>query len=102
MSVHAIDLKKALLDPASVFDSPEALLARADIDRADKIEILRRWEYDASEASVAVEEGMPDGDDDMLHRVSVALGKLGGAVDVGHSPPTKQGGIPTASARSKA
>ena len=37
------DLETALLDPASAFGTPEALLARSDIDDDTKIELLRRW-----------------------------------------------------------
>lgn len=88
------DLDQALLDPASVFDSPEELAGRSDVERKDKIEILRRWEYDASGAAVAEEEGMPDGDEDLVSRVASALTRLTGGYNPGFSPPTKHGGIP--------
>ena len=88
-----IDYQKALLDPASVFSTPEELLDRADLTRDQKIEILRRWEYDASEVAVAEEEGMVDGRPLMLRRVLLALDKLTGGIDVEHSPPTKQDGV---------
>lgn len=90
-----VDYDTALLDPTSAFDAPEAVLAEAGLSRAQKIEILRRWEYDASELAVAEEEGMPQGGDEnsLLYRILAALDQIGGRVDVEHSPPTKQGGI---------
>lgn len=89
-----IDMDQALLDPGSVFASPEALLRRGDLSKEQKIEILRRWEYDASENCVAVEEGMPDGESDLLRRILLALDQLTGGIDTEQVGPTKQHGIP--------
>ena len=44
-----IDVKKAMLNPTSVFKGPEDVVADDDLARDQKIEILRRWEYDARE-----------------------------------------------------
>jgi hypothetical protein len=49
---------------------------------------------------VATEEGMPDGNGDLLRRILVALDTLAD-VDVEHSGPTKQHGIPRTSVRPK-
>jgi len=89
-----IDMDQALLDPGSVFASPEALLQHEALSKAEKIEILRRWEYDASENCVAVEEGMPNGESDLLQRVLLALDQLAGGIDTEQVGPTKQHGIP--------
>ena len=89
-----IDMDQALLDPGSVFATPEAVVLDDRLSEQQKIEILRRWEYDASEASVAVEEGMPDGDGDLLQRIVLALEKVSGGFDAERSAPTKQHGIP--------
>jgi hypothetical protein len=89
-----IDMDQALLDPGSVFASPEALLRCDDLSEEQKIEILRRWEYDASENCVAVEEGMPDGESDLLRRILLALDQLTGGIDTEQVGPTKQHGIP--------
>lgn len=89
-----IDMDQALLDPGSVFGSPEALLECDVLAKEQKIEILRRWEYDASENCVAVEEGMPDGESDLLRRILLALDHLTGGIDVGQVGPSKQHGIP--------
>jgi hypothetical protein len=88
-----IDYQKALLDPASSFANPEELEGRADLTKEQKIELLRRWEYDASEVAVAEEEGMVGGQPLMLRRVLLALERLTGYIDVEHTPPTKQDGV---------
>ena len=88
-----IDYDKALLDPASVFATPEEVLDRADLTREQKIEILRRWEYDASEIAVAEEEGMVADQPLILSRVLLALEQLTGGIVSRPTPPTKQGGV---------
>lgn len=92
MTDSTIDLEAALRDPAAVFDSPEAVAAHRALSREQKIEILLLWEYDASEAEVATEEGMPGGDDgdELLRRIILALDGLIGETDVGDTAPTKQ------------
>jgi hypothetical protein len=54
---------------------------------------LSRWEYDAAEIAVAVEEGMPGEDNGLLRRIMLALDSLAGCVDVEHTSPTKQHGL---------
>lgn len=88
-----VDMEAALLDPASTFSSPEALLLHPTLTREQKIEILRRWEYDAAEVCVAVEEGMPGGETGMLGRILVALDQLTGGIDPERPGPTKQHGL---------
>jgi hypothetical protein len=96
-----VDMDQALLDPGSVFATPEALLLHDGLTKQQKIEILRRWEYDASETCVAVEEGMPDGESDLLRRILLALDQLTGGIDVEHVGPTKQHGIPRSAVKPK-
>ena len=88
-----VDWEKALLDPGSVFMTPEAVIGNAGLTREQKIEILQRWEYDAAEVAVAVEEGMPGDDNDLLGRILSALEQLNGGVDAEHAGPTKQHGL---------
>ncbi len=88
-----LDYAKALLDPASVFAAPEDVLERTDLSKEQKIEILRRWEYDAIEVAVAEEEGMLGDQPLMLRRVLLALEQLTGGIGSGHPPPTKQDGV---------
>lgn len=88
-----IDLEQARLDPGSVFLSPEELRDHARLTQAQKIEILRRWAYDASELAVAEEEGMMGGESSQLARILSVLDDLTDGYDVEHSPPTKQKGV---------
>jgi hypothetical protein len=86
------DIEQALLDPTSVFRSPEDVLRAKDLTREQKIEILRRWEYDARELEVAADESMTGSNSDLLDRVLNSLGELGYVPDPDNEPPTKQGG----------
>jgi len=85
-----IDVKKAMLDPTSVFKDPEDVVTSDELNRDQKIEILRRWEYDARQLEVAEEEaGMAVLRPDMFDRVVQALHTLGAERDTEHTPPTK-------------
>lgn len=86
-------LHRALLDPPDLFASPQDVLADGSFAKAQKIEILRRWEYDASEISVAEDEGMPAKNGELLQHIMRALDELGAEVDAERRPPTKQGGL---------
>ncbi len=75
--LSGIELKRARLVPSAVFTSPEAVVKSNELSRAQKIEILRRWEFDAwriSDADSTV--AMPDGPG-MLDQVRCALTVLG-------------------------
>lgn len=86
------DIDRALLNPAAVFASPEDVLQHVRLTRAEKIKVLQRWEYDASEMDVAKEEGMiPPSEDDLLRRILLALGQLTDSADAERSGPTKHG-----------
>jgi len=91
--------EKALASPADAFETPEAVLATDDLSREEKIEILRRWEYNVSEEDVALEEGMPGDESGLLRRILIALGSLAGPIDVEHTPPSKQHGLPRSSVK---
>lgn len=45
--LRGLDLKRALLVPSSVFASPEEVLYQGSLSVAQKLAILRRWEFDA-------------------------------------------------------
>lgn len=89
----AHDLETALLDPASSFSRPEDVLSRRDLRLRDKIEILSRWAYDATELAVAEEEGMGDGEASNLGAVLAALHSVTGGFDTEHTDPTKHAGF---------
>jgi hypothetical protein len=90
--VFMIDVEKALLDPGLVFKTPGEVLANNELTRAQKIEILWRWEYDVRELQVADEEGMEGPEPVTLDAVLDALRTLGAPEDTENSGPTKQGG----------
>ena len=89
-----INVKDALLNPAAVFHRPEEVVQSSGLSRNQKIEILRRWEYDARQLQVADEESMtaPRAEPVTLDAILKALRALGAPADVEHSAPTKQGG----------
>jgi len=55
----AMDLDKALLDPAAVFRTPHDVLHAPGLSPEDKKTILLRWQEDAEALMRATEEGMP-------------------------------------------
>ena len=84
------DVKQAMLDPTSVFKDPTEVVSDENLSRDQKIEILRRWEYDARQLEVAEEEaGMAVRRPDMFDRVLQPLHTLGAELDTEHTPPTK-------------
>ncbi len=87
------EVEKALQDPAAIFASPESVVTEATLSRSQKVDILMRWEYDAAEQAVALEEGMPGRETGMQRRILLALHQLGARVDVERIGPTKQHGI---------
>jgi hypothetical protein len=89
-----VDVKEALLNPSAVFKQPKEVIDSAGLTREQKIEILRRWEYDVRELQVADEESMtsPRPEAVTLDMVREALRTLGAPADLEHSAPTKQGG----------
>ncbi len=85
-----IDVKTAMLDPTMVFEDPMNVVANDELTRDQKIEILRRWEYDARQLEIAEEEaGMAVLRPEMFDRVLQALHTLGVERDIEHTPPTK-------------
>lgn len=85
-----IDMHQALLDPTSVFTEPQDVVASQSLSNDQKIEILKRWEYDALELEVAEDEaGMIVRRPEMFDRVVEALHSLGVQRDTEHSPPTR-------------
>ncbi|MBD1546647.1 hypothetical protein [Roseibium aggregatum] len=84
---------RILLDPAAHYDSPADVVSDEQFPVSARIEILRRWEYDAADASVAAEEGMPGGNGELIADIIKALQDLGAEIDTERTAPTKQGGL---------
>ncbi|HML95729.1 MAG TPA: hypothetical protein PKC29_09900 [Thermodesulfobacteriota bacterium] len=87
-----VDIEKALLNPSAVFSGPEDVLSAEGLTREQKVEILKRWEYDARELDVATEENMPGSNSSCLDGILKALDELGYDPNLDKEPPTKQGG----------
>lgn len=88
------EFEKALLDPQSVFETPQDVVQAPSLSTDRKIEILRRWEYNVSEEAVALEEGMPGEESGLLREILVAIGELAGSINAERTGPTKQHGLP--------
>ena len=85
-----IDVTRAMLDPTMVFKEPKDVVASNELTRDQKIEILRRWKYDAQQLEVAEDEaGMAVRRPEMFDRVVQALHLLDLERDTEHTPPTK-------------
>ncbi|MBR0661964.1 hypothetical protein [Neoroseomonas oryzicola] len=87
------DIERALLDPAAVFATPEEVRDHRALSREQKIEILQRWEYDAADISVAVEEGMPGAEETLLRRITLALQAIAGPLDLDRTGASKHHGL---------
>ena len=77
MSDQPVDYEAALKDPASFFDAPQDVVDAAGLDRAQRIEILKRWDSDARQLMTASDENMPGGEHQQLQAVHAALRSLG-------------------------
>jgi hypothetical protein len=73
-----IDVEAALVNPADYFGDPTEVLHSQLLSRSQKLEILKQWELDARQLSVAEEENMAGGEESMVGRVSRAILALGG------------------------
>ena len=74
------------------FLTPEAVLEDASLTTPKKVDLLRQWDYDEREVSVALEEGMAGPEPVLLGRIVDALKVLLVDIDLEHGPPTKQCG----------
>jgi len=88
------EIQEALLDPSRVFQSPRALAETTSIEKETRIEILRRWEYDAREIQVEEEEAPSTAStSNLLDEVLNALHQLGAHPELDNVPPTKHGNV---------
>jgi hypothetical protein len=92
-----INLAFALTDPASTFTSPKNVLLNHELSKEQKIEVLRRWDYDMRDIEVAEEENMQGRENadnaEMHEQILAALHILKAYIDLERTPPTKQGGV---------
>jgi hypothetical protein len=79
--INMIDVNQAQLDPTSVFAHPKDVLSCTELKRDQKIDILRRWAYDAKELETATDENMAAVHGyDHLEEVLKALNELGAGI----------------------
>ena len=84
-----MDIEKAKFNPAAGFKSPQEVASNQELSREQKIEILQRWEQDATAMEVADEEGMPGPRPKRLQPIRDALHNLNFWPDTEHSSPSK-------------
>ena len=84
---------QAMLNPASSYRKPQDVLDDTTLGVPQKVELLYRWAYDATELEVAEEEGMGGGEPSNLSAVIEALHRLTGGFDSEHTGPTKHASI---------
>jgi hypothetical protein len=75
--LNGIELKRARLVPSSVFTNPDAVVRSADLSRAQKIQILRRWEFDCRRGTGYEQAGALEDFTGMLSQIRGALARLG-------------------------
>jgi hypothetical protein len=81
-----IELKRAQLVPSAVFASPSAVVRSGALSVAQKIAILRRWEFDVRRGAASI-DAAEVGDESLLKQVHGALVALGAAPPV--KPPAR-------------
>jgi hypothetical protein len=90
--------EKLAADVSKHFASPDALLARDDLTREQKLALLRQWEYDLHLLQVATEENMtgdtpPGNNAETIRDVRSAAEKLGAKIDDEGSAAAKAGSV---------
>lgn len=81
---------RAIDNPAATFREPSDIMVCNELSRDEKIQVLRRWEYDARQLEVAQEENMISRERSGLSAVLSALQELD--AEKLPSAPTKTGG----------
>ena len=77
--LKGVDLKRACLVPSSVFASPDEVVRAPGLSPAQKLTILRRWEFDARKVSgFARGSEAAVGGATMLFQIQRALDALSG------------------------
>lgn len=72
------ELEKLMQDPQGYYKTPDDVAVDARLTREEKIAILKRWAFDASEREVAESENMQHSNEPFvhLHAVLVALRRV--------------------------
>jgi hypothetical protein len=68
--------EQALVNPASVFAKPNEVVFSPAFSRKQKIDMLRRWEYDARMLQLANQESEIDESEELLTEILESLHQL--------------------------
>lgn len=71
-----MDIEKAILNPRSAFECPADVLNEQSLSREQKIEVLRRWEYEIREIEAAEDNNMGGGPSHLLYEILMILHRL--------------------------
>lgn len=69
----AKDYDRALLNPASVFETPLEIVMTVSMTPEQKLDVLKRWEADAVLLEVATDENLSGGEPSRLGEVRRAI-----------------------------
>lgn len=92
-TLQKVNLEQALFDPASVFRRPDDVVEHRSLAFKHKVEILRRWAYEATQLAIAEEEGMGGGKLVTIGSIRAALHRLTGGYDAERTAPTKHASL---------
>lgn len=92
-AISRSELEELLIDPGASYRSPQDVIDDPRLKRDQRIEILCRWAYDATELAVADEEGMSGGESSDLNQVLDALDSLFPQYCASQGAPTKHAGF---------
>jgi len=70
------DIEQAMITPSAVFDTPAEIVEAERLTRPQKIEVLKRWEFDARALQRATDENMTGGEHPPLDEINEELSKL--------------------------
>jgi hypothetical protein len=68
--------EQALVNPTSVFAKPNEVVSTPVFSRKQKIDVLRRWEYDARMIQMRNQEGKVDESEELLAEILESLHEL--------------------------
>ena len=69
-------LKQALINPTAVFAKPNEVVFNPALSRKQKIDVLRRWEYDARMLQMGNQESKFDESEEILAEILESLHQL--------------------------
>ncbi len=69
-------MKRIMINPASFYDQPNAVLLDVKLSIQQQREVLKNWEFDARELDVAEDENMSGGPPGLLSEILRAIDDL--------------------------